>query len=380
MIPNIPSHGLQLTSTLQADGTLELELMEVPVARPGPDDVVLRVEGAPINPADMMAFFPCADPAEARFEGTRERPKVIARLSPEATQARAGRIGQRLRLGNEGAGTVIAAGENVQRLIGMKMAVRAYGKGIYSQFCTLPSAACTALPEGATSAEGAALFTNPLTALAMIECTRIEGHKALIQTAAASNLGQMLVKICAEDGMPLVNVVRRQEQVDLLRNLGAVHVCNSSAHSFQGDLVQAIAATGATIAFDALGGGGMADHLLAAMESAAVSRMSHYSPYGSSEFKKVYILGCLDTTPTELNHTNYGMLWGVDGFVMPAILKRVSAERNAALMQRVLDGIRTTFASSYAREISLAEALQRDVMLDYYRKSTGNKYLINPTF
>lgn len=379
MSANLPSHGLQIQSTLHADGTLAIALVEVPVAAPGPDQVVVRIEGAPINPSDLLTLMPTLDPAEARFEGDADRPRVIARLSPEATAQRSGRFGQPLPVGLEGAGVVIAAGENAQALLGRKVAALSLERGLYGQYRTFAAAECVLLPDDLSTAEGAALFTNPLTALAIAEAMKLDGHKAMIHTAAASNLGRMLVRICVEDGIALVNVVRRQEHVDLLRSLGATHVCNMSAPGFREDLLRAVKETGATVGFDALGGGTMAHELLSAMEAAAVSRMPYYSPYGSYEYKHVYIYGLLDTRPSELHHMDYGMLWGLNGFLMPAILERAGPERSAAMRQRVLDGAKTTFASSYTRVVSLAEVLQRDVMIGYHRQATGEKYLIDPT-
>jgi NADPH:quinone reductase-like Zn-dependent oxidoreductase len=379
MIDNVPSRGLRLTSTLTADGTVELELADVPVVQPEAGQVVVRIEAAPVNPSDLITLLASADPAQARFAGSSERPKVMARIVPEAVQARSGRIGRPLPVGLEGAGVVIAAGENAQALLGKRVAVLTLARGLFAQYCTVSSAECVLLPEGTTAAEGAGIFVNPLTALAIVETVRQEGYAGLVHTAAASNLGQILLKICQEDGIPLVNVVRRKAQAELLRGLGATHVCDSSAPSFREDLVEALKETGATVAFDAIGGGTMADEILQAMEAVAASRLSEYSPYGSSERKQVYIYGLLDTSPTQLAHTNYGLIWGVSGWVMPPILERAGPERAMALRQRVVDNLKTTFRSHYTRTISLAEVLQRDVMIAYSTQATGEKYLIDPT-
>jgi len=373
----LPDHGLQVTSMLGADGTLELELTERPIAEPGPDQVVVRIEAAPINPSDLISLLASADPAEARFEGAPARPRVTARLAPEAARLHALRVGQRQPVGLEGAGFVVAVGRNAGLLLGRPVALLSLARGLWSQYCTVPAADCLALPAGTTPAEGAAVFVNPLTALAMVESMRLEGHQALLHTAAASNLGQMLVKICLEDRIPLVNIVRRPEQVELLRGLGARHVLNSAAPGFRDELVRALRETGATLAFDAIGGGTLAGQILSAIEAVAASRLTEYSPYGSFQPKQVYIYGLLDPSPTVLSR-NCGLLWGVGAWFMPAILERIGPERSAALRQRVLSGLKTTFASHYHRTISLAEALQRDVMLAYTRKATGEKYLINP--
>lgn len=377
---DIPSHGLQIVSTLSPDGTLVIELANNPVPAPGPDEVLVRIEGAPINPSDLLTLMPEIDLDQATFEGGRDNsPRVIAKIPEAAAKARYGRFGQPLTVGLEGAGTVIATGDNVKAMMGKKVAALSLGRALYGQYRVFAATECTILPDDVSTQEGAALFTNPLTALAIAEAAKIEGHKALIHTAAASNLGQMLVKICAEDGVPLINVVRRQEHVDLLKSIGATHVCNSSLPSFREDLLAACKETGATIGFDALGGGRMADHLLWAMETAAISRMDFYSPYGSYEFTKCYSYGLLDTSPTEVHHMDYGVLWALEGFLMPAILEKVGPERSAELRKRVLDNVKTTFKSDYVRHISLAEVLDRDVMIGYHRQATGEKYLINPT-
>jgi NADPH:quinone reductase len=378
MTANLPSHGLQLTSTLGKDGALVIELAEMPVGQPGPDEVIVRIEAAPINPSDLVALLASADPAAARFEGTAARPRVTAHLSPGAQRAHAGRVGKVEAVGLEGAGVVVAGGKNAEGLVGKKVAVLSLGRGMFAQYRKVAAAECVPLLEGTTAAEAADVFVNPLTALAMVETMRLESHKGLIHTAAASNLGQMLVKICREDNVPLVNIVRRPEHVTLLRGLGAKHVCNSSAPSFRDDLMKAVRDTGATLAFDAIGGGPMAGIILEAVEAVAASQLPEYSPYGSFQPKQVYIYGLLDSAPTLLNR-GYGMLWGVGGWLMPPILERVGAERAGALRQRVVSNLKTTFASHYTRTISLAEVLQRDTMLAYHRQATGEKYLIDPT-
>jgi NADPH:quinone reductase-like Zn-dependent oxidoreductase len=371
-----PSHGLQLTSTITAASELELTLAEVPVPTPGPEEVVIQVEASPINPSDLSVLLGHADPGAARYEGTADRPKVVIKLSPEGFKGVSGRVGLAMPVGLEGAGVVVAAGEAAKGLVGKRVA--ALLGAMHTQYRVAPAAACVVLPERVSSADGASLFVNPLTALAMVETARQENHTGLIHTAAASNLGQMLVKICVQDRVPLVNIVRRPQHVELLRGLGATHVCDSSAPSFKEDLVAALKATGATLAFDAIGGGPMAGDILASVEAAAVSRMTEYAPYGSAVPKQVYIYGLLDERPTVLDR-NYGMIWGIGGWAMPMILERAGQERADQLRKRVLDDIKTTFASHYVREISLAEALQRDVLTAYAKQATGEKYLINPS-
>jgi NADPH2:quinone reductase len=377
MTSTTPSHALQLTSTVTEGGELELKLADVPVPTPRPDQVVIRVEAAPINPSDLAVLLGFADPAQVHAEGTAERPALRAPLAPEAVRATAQRAGRALPVGNEGAGLVVAAGENAQALLGKRVA--ALAGGMYAQYRAVAADECLVLPDDVTAAEGASAFVNPMTVLAMLETMRLEGHKGLIHTAAASNLGQMLVKVCREDGVPLVNIVRRPEQVELLRGVGATHVCDSSAPGFRDDLIRAVADTGATLAFDAIGGGRIAGQILAAIEAVAQSRgQQPYSPYGSSEPKQVYIYGALDRGPTELVRS-FGMTWGLGGWLMPLILQRIGRDRSLQLRQRVAAGLKTVFASRYTREISLAEALRPEVLQDYARQATGEKYLINPS-
>lgn len=375
MPANLPSHGLQLQSTLNADATLRLALAKVPTVQPAPGQVVVRIEAAPINPSDLMPLLMAADPADGRFDAS----SATLRVSEEEAKHNAGRFGQPLPLGLEGAGTVVAAGKGAEALEGRTVALLSLALGTFAQYVTVSAAECVALPHGVSAKEGAAAFCNPMTALAIAETVRLEGHGALIHTAAASNLGQMLVRICQEDGMPLVNIVRREEQAKLLRQLGAEHVCNSGAPDFHDELRRAIAATGATIAFDAIGGGTIVGELLQAMEEVAVSRMGFYSPYGSPGLKSVFIYGHLDRSPTVLHNREYGMLWDVRHWAMPQTMARVSPERAGEMQQRILAGLKTTFASRFAGEISLAQALEREVMIAYARQGTGEKYLINPT-
>jgi NADPH2:quinone reductase len=374
---DLPNGGLQIRSTVQ-DGRLEVTLARQPIRQPGPDELVVRVEAAPINPSDIMPMLAGCNPADGMFAGSAEEPCVSFELSEGAMAALAGRAGQSLPVGLEGAGTVVAAGEQAQHLAGKRVAFLSMAMGAFAEYCTVGVNDCMPLPDGVTSRQAADLFCNPLTVMARVETLAQIGETAMIHTAAASNLGQMLVKVCKEDGVPLVNVVRREEHVELLRALGAEHVCNSSAPTFREDLAKAVAATGATVAFDAIGGGTMASELLVAMETAAAGRMPAYSAYGSAEMKRVYVYGLLNPGPTELPRHGYGMLWSVEGWAMPPILERAGPERAMALTRRVTDNITTIFASDYGHEISLAEALSREAMEGYCRKATGQKYLIVP--
>lgn len=367
--------GLQLRTLATDKGELELSLQRVPVKEPGEDEVVLRIEATPINPSDIGLLFGAADMSAAKFSGTADSPMVRAPIPPAGQRAMAARVGQSLPAGNEGAGTVVKAGAKAQHLMGKTVA--AFGGAMYAQYRTLRASDCLELPAGTTAVEGASCFVNPLTALAMTEAMRLEGHTALVHTAAASNLGQMLNRICLADGIPLVNIVRKPEQEEILRKAGAVHVCDSSKPSFMEDLIAALVDTGATIAFDAIGGGKLAGQILTAMEAAINRKASGFNRYGSDVHKQVYLYGMLDTGPTVLNRS-FGMAWGVGGWLLMPFLQRIGATETEKLRQRVAREVKTTFASHYSHTVSLAGALTKEAIAGYNAKSTGDKYLIDP--
>ena len=378
MTTSTPQRGLQLRSLIHANGELELALHAVEVAPPEPTEVVVRVEAAPINPSDNGLLFGAADLETLATSGSGASAKATARVPERALRAMAGRAGQSLPVGNEGAGVVVAAGSSAaaQALLGKTVAL--LGGAMYAQYRTIKEDQCLVLPPGTKPAEGASCFVNPLTALGMVETMRREGHKALVHTAAASNLGQMLNRICIADGVPLVNIVRKPEQAQLLRDAGAKHVVDSAAPTFMSDLTQALVATGATIAFDATGGGKLAGQILTAMEAALLSQAKEYSRYGSTTHKQVYLYGSLDSGPTEFNRA-FGMAWGIGGWLLMPFLQRIGPHAAQALKQRVANELKTTFASHYSREISLPEALQHDVIQAYNKRATGAKFLINPS-
>jgi NADPH:quinone reductase len=376
MKEEIPARGLQLRSLVTEDLTVEVSLVEVAVPSPGPDEVLVRVEAAPINPSDLAVLFAGADIAAAEVSGTPDRPVVTAPLSADAARAAEARVGQSMPVGNEGAGTVVAAGgsDAAQALLGSVVAV--YGGAMYAQYRCVDAAACLALPAGAPAAAGAASFVNPMTVLGMVETMRAEGHTALVHTAAASTLGQMLLRYCREEGVPLVCIVRSREHVELLRGAGAEHVCDSSAESFEEDLTRACAATDATLAFDAIGGGRLAGRILACME-AAITAGAAFARYGSATHKQAYLYGHLDPGPTEIDRS-FGMAWGVGGWVLPNFLARAEPEQVARMRSRVADGLSTTFATRFTAEVTLAGALELDAIRVYGRPATGTKYLITP--
>lgn len=375
MDQSLPGKGLQLRSRVKPTAELELSLVEVDIAPPAADQ--LRIEATPINPSDLGLLLGPADVGTARLSGSTERPIVTMALPSSATRSLAGRIDQSMPAGNEGAGVVVAAGDSpeAQALLGRTVAIM--GGAMYAQFRTIQAAACLVLPHGTTAVEGASSFINPLTALSMIETMRREGHIALVHTAAASNLGQMLNKVCLQDGVKLVNIVRSPEQATLLRRIGAVHVCNSTAPTFMADLVEALVATRATLAFDAVGGGTLASQILTAMEVAATQAATGHSGYGSTVHKQVYLYGFLDPRPTELSR-NFGMAWAVGGWLFASFLAKIGPERAQELRVRVASNLKSTFASHYVGEISLFEALDPGVIAAYRSVATGAKYVINP--
>jgi NADPH:quinone reductase-like Zn-dependent oxidoreductase len=369
--------GLQLRSLIKKSGELEMSLANVPVAEPGPDEVVVRVEASPINPSDLGLLVGAADMSTAKASGTRDSPVITAKVPEAAMRAMAGRLDESMPVGNEGAGVVVKTGSSDAAKALMGKTVAMIGGAMYAQYRTLRVAECLPLPDGTTPAEGASCFVNPLTALGMTETMRREGHKALVHTAAASNLGQMLNKICLKDGIGLVNIVRSAEQADILRKIGAKHIVDSTAPSFMDDLTAALVETGATITFDAIGGGKLAGQILGCMEIAINKTAKVYSRYGSSVHKQVYIYGGLDLRPTELNRS-FGMAWGIGGWLLFPFLMKIGQADGAKLRARVVAELKTTFASHYTQVVSLQEVLQLNHIAVYGKRATGEKYLINP--
>jgi NADPH:quinone reductase-like Zn-dependent oxidoreductase len=371
-----PTQGLQLTSTVHDNGTLHIAVQHQTLAQPAHDEVVIEVQATPLNPSDIGLLCGAADMSTAVNQPGQRA--ISAQIPQRAMPAMAGRMNQALPVGNEGAGRVVAAGnsEAAQALMGKTVAVLA--GGMYAQYRIVKAGDCLLLPDGITPAQGASCFVNPLTALGFVETMKREGHTAMVHTAAASNLGQMLNKICLADGIDLVNIVRQPAQAELLRGLGARYVCDSSAASFMEDLTAAMIATGATIGFDATGGGTLTNHILRAMEAALSQDASTYSRYGSSVKKQVYVYGNLDLSPTQLTRS-YGMAWSVGGWLVFPYLQQLGEDTNIALRKRVVDELTTTFASHYAQEISLSEVVDLTQAEAYYQRATSNKFLINPS-
>ncbi len=361
-----------ITSTLGQDGRLTVAIAEQDLPDPTGHEVLVRVEAAPINPSDLGLLFGAADLAGADYAPGR----IVAPIPEGGQRAWASRVGQAMEVGNEGAGTVIAAGDapEAQALIGRRIACVA--GGMYGQYRLVDARACLTLPDEVTAEQGAAAFVNPLTALGFVETMKGDGHKALVHTAAASNLGQMLLKICQEDGIELVNIVRSPAQVALLKGLGAEWVVDTSADSFKDDLLAALKATGATVAFDAIGGGKLAGQILAAMEQVASSGAA-FSRYGSNVWKQVYSYGMLDTGPTIINRT-FGFGWGLSGWLLTPFLAKIGPAEAEHLRQRVRDGLTTTFASHYKARVSLEGMLTKEAVSEYNARRTGEKYLVVP--
>jgi NADPH2:quinone reductase len=369
--------GLQLRSTVKEDHTLEITLVDMAVPEPGPDEVLVQVEATPLNPSDLALLFGPADLTTIRVSGTAEQPVVTADIPAALMKMVAGRIGQSMPVGNEAAGTVIGAGASdaAQALVGKRVGI--IGGAMYSQYRCVNAFMCLELEAGTTAAEGASCFVNPLTALAMVETMRMENHTALVHTAAASNLGQMLNRICMNEDVALVNIVRKVEQEAMLKAMGAKYIINTTSDSYYDDLTDALAETGATLAFDATGGGKLAGQILSCMEAAALRSMTEYNGYGSDVFKQVYIYGGLDRNPTTLTR-NFGFSWSLSGFLLTPFLQKVGIEKSIQMRAKVAAEIKTTFASHYTKEVSLAEALSLEAMAVYGKQATGEKYLIKP--
>jgi NADPH:quinone reductase len=378
MTTEVPNTMRQIRSLVTADGQLELSIATIETPQPQSNEVLVRIDAAPINPSDLGLLLATADADTATSTGTDDNPVVSAPIPPQTLRGLASRSGQSMPVGNEGAGVVVAAGTSheAQALLGKTVAI--IGGATYAEYRCVPAALALVLPDGTKPADGASCFVNPLTALGMVETMKMEGHHALVHTAAASNLGQMLQRICLADNVPLVNIVRREEQEQILRDIGATYVCNSSSPAFMEDLTAALGATGATIAFDAIGGGRQAGQILAGMEAAANASATEFSRYGSTVHKQVYIYGGLDRGPTEFAR-NFGMAWGIGGWLLTPFLGKIGLDGLVRLRKRVVDELTTTFASHYTDEVSLAGALSLDAIRAYARQATGQKFLIRPS-
>jgi len=369
----------EIRSTVTSEGNVEISIARVEKPTPSENEVLIKVEASPINPSDLGLLISfAADLDSLSVSGSGDNTVAKMKIHPGLMGAMKPRLDESMQVGNEGGGVVVDAGANAKHLIGKTVGVA--GGAMYSQYRCVSAQSCLVMEEGITPAEASSSFVNPLTALAFVETMKMENHTAIINTAAASNLGQMLVKICKDDGVPLVNIVRKPEQVKVLKDLGAEYVCDTSDADFMKDLVDALVTTGATLGFDATGGGNegkLPGQILAAMEIAANKTAKEYSRYGSDTYKQVYIYGGLDQTPTVLNRS-FGMQWGLGGWLLTPMIGRIGMERFGQMRERVAKEITTTFASHYTQEISFEEMLQPDIIEAYAKQGTGAKYLINP--
>lgn len=373
------SYSKQIRSIVTSEGNIEISIVKVDKPIPTDDEVLIEVHAAPINPSDIgllltfagdLSNIDISESGDGLVASIKIHPGLMATMKP--------RLDKSLAVGNEGAGIVVDAGKNVKELIGKTVGLA--GGSMYSQYICVPAINCLVMEEGTTPKEAASSFVNPLTALSFIETMKMENHSAIVHTAAASNLGQMLVKICKDDGIPLVNIVRKQEQVDILKNIGAEYVCNTSDPDFMKTLVKAVVETGATLGFDATGGGNNGElpgQILSAMEIAANKNSKEYSRYGSETYKQVYIYGGLDQSPSILKRS-YGMSWGLGGWLLTPMLGKIGMDKFQIMRKRIAKEIKTTFASTYIQEISLEEMLQPEIINSYAEHKTGNKYLVNP--
>ena len=364
----------EIRSTLSKKGTLSLEVINSPIPEPAAHEVVVEIHAAPINPSDVGVLFGLSNMITTDFIGTTDQPKII-KYPPSIVHHLKGRWDKALPSGNEGAGVVVSAGADMQHLMGKVVSL--FGANCFSKYRCVPGLSCMIMNEGTTPEQAAAGCVNPFTALAMVETMKMENHKAIINTAAASNLGQMLLKVCKADGIPLINIVRRQEQVELLKSIGGEYVLNSSDENFKSQLIQAISDTEATLAFECIGGGDMAGQILDVMEKSFASNSDNYSLYGTTTPKQVYIYGSLNQTPTTFNRS-FGMYWSISGWLVTPIIQRIGMEGFMAMQKRVADEIDTTFKSEFHKSISLDEMCEPDHIVEYVKAKSGKKYLVKP--
>ena len=375
----VDKYSKEIRSTVTSDGNVELSIVKVDTPTPTNDEVLIKILASPINPSDLALLTTFGgDLSNINISGSGDDTVASMKVHPAVMRSMKSRIDKSMPAGNEGAGVVVDAGVNAKDLIGKTVGLA--GGSMYAQYKCAPAINCLVMEDGTSPTEAASSFVNPLTALSFVETMKMENHSAIVHTAAASNLGQILIKICQSDGIPLVNIVRKEEQVKLLKNIGAEYVCNTSDPDFMENLINALVETGATLGFDATGGGNdgeLPGQILTAMEVAANKNSEKYSRYGSDAYKQVYIYGGLDRSPTILTRS-YGMSWGLGGWLLTPMLGKIGMEKVQEMRTRIAKEIKTTFASKYAKEISFNEMLQPEVMNSYSKQSTGNKFLVNP--
>lgn len=372
-------HSKEIRSTVTSDGNVEISIAKVDIPTPADDEVLIEIYAAPINPSDLALLTTFGgDVSNIKVSGSGDNTVASMSVHPAVMRSMKSRVGQSMPVGNEGAGVVVDAGINAKSLIGKTVGLA--GGAMYSQYKCAPAVNCLVMDDGIAPSEAASSFVNPMTALSFVETMKMENHSAIVHTAAASNLGQMLVKVCKSEDIPLVNIVRKKEQVDILKNIGAKYICNTNESDFMESLVGALTETGATLGFDATGGGNngeLAGQILAAMEVAANNASGEYSRYGSETYKQVYIYGGLDPSPTILKRS-YGMSWGLGGWLLTPMLGKIGMEKFQEMRARISKEIKTTFASEYSQEISFEEMLQPEIINSYVKQKTGSKFLVNP--
>ena len=372
-------HSKEIRSTVTGDGNVEISIAKVGIPTPADDEVLIEIYAAPINPSDLALLTTFGgDVSNIKISGSGDNMVASMSVHPAVMRSMKSRVGQSMPVGNEGAGVVVDAGINAKSLIGKTVGLA--GGAMYSQYKCAPAVNCLVMDDGIAPSEAASSFVNPMTALSFVETMKMENHSAIVHTAAASNLGQMLVKVCKSENIPLVNIVRKEEQVDILKNIGAKYICNTNESDFMESLVGALTETGATLGFDATGGGNngeLAGQILAAMEVAANNASGEYSRYGSETYKQVYIYGGLDPSPTILKRS-YGMSWGLGGWLLTPMLGKIGMEKFQEMRARISKEIKTTFASEYSQEISFEEMLQPEIINSYVKQKTGSKFLVNP--
>ena len=372
-------HSKEIRSTVTGDGNVEISIAKVDIPTPADDEVLIEIYAAPINPSDLALLTTFGgDVSNIKVSGSGDNTVASMSIHPAVMRSMKSRVGQSMPVGNEGAGVVVDAGINAKSLIGKTVGLA--GGAMYSQYKCAPAVNCLVMDDGIAPSEAASSFVNPMTALSFVETMKMENHSAIVHTAAASNLGQMLVKVCKSENIPLVNIVRKEEQVDILKNIGAKYICNTNESDFMESLVGALTETGATLGFDATGGGNngeLAGQILAAMEVAANNASGEYSRYGSETYKQVYIYGGLDPSPTILKRS-YGMSWGLGGWLLTPMLGKIGMEKFQEMRARISKEIKTTFASEYSQEISFEEMLQPEIINSYVKQKTGSKFLVNP--
>jgi NADPH2:quinone reductase len=372
-------HSKEIRSTVTGDGNVEISIAKVDIPTPADDEVLIEIYAAPINPSDLALLTTFGgDVSNIKISGSGDNTVASMSVHPAVMRSMKSRVGQSMPVGNEGAGVVVDAGINAKSLIGKTVGLA--GGAMYSQYKCAPAVNCLVMDDGIAPSEAASSFVNPMTALSFVETMKMENHSAIVHTAAASNLGQMLVKVCKSENIPLVNIVRKEEQVDILKNIGAKYICNTNESDFMESLVGALTETGATLGFDATGGGNngeLAGQILAAMEVAANNASGEYSRYGSETYKQVYIYGGLDPSPTILKRS-YGMSWGLGGWLLTPMLGKIGMEKFKEMRARISKEIKTTFASEYSQEISFEEMLQPEIINSYVKQKTGSKFLVNP--